>query len=783
MRKFRLKKPDVKGVVHKVRSIRRSDVKDFLCSVKDKVKSIRLSDVKAGCKKINDYRIEKQKAIQNSAFWKKMVILGQKMNRYSLLIHAIWAVIINFIIEAMSRHSILKALQYFDFSTKAFMYNAFMIFVTFSFVYLVKRRILARGVISIMWLMIGLTNGIMLSRRVTPFNAQDLKTLTEGVAMFQKYFTPIQMVGIGFLLLLLIFFIIYLWRYSGKFKNINYVISCVIVAASIGGYTYLTDYVIEHRIVSTYFANIAFAYEDYGLPYCFAASLFNTGMSEPNGYTEELVSEITNDRKMTETTTDSDLRPNVLVIQLESFFDTSEFMRLQTSQDPLPYIRSLAENYSSGYCQVPSIGAGTANTEFEVITGMSLRYFGPGEYPYKTYLKKNTSESAATAFAELGYGTHAIHNHSGNFYSRAKVFNNIGFDTFVCKEFMNFDSTPNGWAKDEVLLEHIEDCLDKTEQQDFVFTITVQGHGNYPEEKLIDYPQIIASGMSSKEKNNQWEYYSNQVYEMDKFVKDLITMIEDRGEPTVIAFYGDHLPTLGLQESDLKSGSLFNTNYVIWDNIGLEKIDGTIPTYQLVSEVMNRIGFHTGTIFNYHQQSKQNETYLTDLELLQYDILYGEQYVYDGDPVITEGHIELGVNDAEIIFSTQNDEGHYTIYGKNFTKWTHIYINGEKQSRKFISENRIKLKKSTLEEWDVVTVCHVGSSNTIFRTSPEYVYYDGSLKLYTDELKELKHMIDETASEVTQATESLETMNETLETGLEAANVTVETESKKIENN
>ncbi|MBQ3031473.1 MAG: LTA synthase family protein, partial [Anaerotignum sp.] len=380
-----------------------------------------------------------------------------------------------------------------------------------------------------------------------------------------------------------------------------------------------------------------------------------------------------------------------------------------------------------------------------VITGMNLRYFGPGEYPYKTYLKEKTAESAATAFGAFGYGTHAIHNHSGNFYSRAKVFNNIGFDTFVCKEFMNFDTTPNGWAKDEVLIPHIRDCLDSTEQQDFIFTITVQGHGSYPEEKVLDDPHLYAWGMETAEKNNQWTYYSNQVYEMDIFAKNLVDMMEERGEPAVVVFYGDHLPTMGLAEADMKSGSLFNTNYVIWDNIGLEKEDGTIPTYQLMAEVMDRIGIHAGTVFNYHQQRMDSEDkadYLMDLELLQYDMLYGKQYVYNGTPVITEGHMEMGIRDAEILYLSESLEGEYTIVGENFTKWSHVYINGEKQSRKFINENTIKLRKSILEDWDVVTISQVGSSNTIFRTSEEYVYLDGRLVPYTEELKGEKVLLE-----------------------------------------
>ena len=128
-----------------------------------------------------------------------------------------------------------------------------------------------------------------------------------------------------------------------------------------------------------------------------------------------------------------------MIIMMIQFRDSAitEYEALQTSMDPLPNLREMFEEYSSGYFKVPSVGAGTANTEFEVLTGMNLRYFGPGEYPYKTVLKNQTAESAATAFAEFGYGTHAIHNTGGNFYSRAKVFKNIGFDTFTSIEYMN----------------------------------------------------------------------------------------------------------------------------------------------------------------------------------------------------------------------------------------------------------------------------------------------------------------------------------------------------------
>ena len=110
--------------------ISKEGVKNTALKVVNKVRSLKLSDIKKYRKKLHDRRLEKQEAFKNSELGKNLAALSVQMNRFSLLLHAIWAVIINFVIEAMSRHSIIAAWQYFDYSTKAFMYNAFMIFMT-----------------------------------------------------------------------------------------------------------------------------------------------------------------------------------------------------------------------------------------------------------------------------------------------------------------------------------------------------------------------------------------------------------------------------------------------------------------------------------------------------------------------------------------------------------------------------------------------------------------------------------------------------------------------------
>lgn len=712
MKKLQLKKPDIKGKIRKIKNLKKEDVIAYW-------------------KGRHERRERILEARRNSAFAKKMQPVYAFMNRFSLIFHALLACIINFVIEAISRHSVVAAWDYMTGTPLVFLYNAFMIFVTFSIVYLFKRRIFVRMIIGAIWVILGIANGYILLKRVTPFNAQDLKIAGDGIALINNYCNGFEVVVIAVGAVALLIWLISMWRrggqYAGKIHHIAALIGIIVCGVL---YTFVTNIAIDKRVVSTYFGNIAFAYEDYGLPYCFSASLFNTGISEPNGYTKKAMAKIDKDGELNQTAASrsSDELPNIIVVQLESYFDVANAEFFTTSEDACPNLHNLYQNYSNGYFKVPSVGAGTANTEFEVLTGMNLRYFGPGEYPYKTYSKKHPTESAATALASLGYGTHALHDNTGNFYSRANVFNNMGFDTFTSKEFMNvLQTTENGWAKDEILTQHIMEAMDTTKQEDFVFTVSVQGHGNYPETQVIENPKIKVEGIEDEALKNKWEYYVNQVYEMDQFVGDLIKAVEERNEPSVVVFYGDHLPTMGLKAEDLKSRYLYNTNYVIWDNIGLQKHDKNIPAYQLMSEVLNRLDIHSGTVFNYHQQRKGTKNYLSDLELLQYDILYGKQYVYNGKAPITEGHMVMGIRNVSLSSIVPQLNSGYSLYGENFTKYSRVYVNGEKQKSSFLNNTRINLSETELKDGDVIQVGQVASSDTIFRMSDKYTYQNGQL--------------------------------------------------------
>ena len=93
---------------------------------------------------------------------------------------------------------------------------------------------------------------------------------------------------------------------------------------------------------------------------------------------------------------------------------------------------------------------------------------------------------------------------------------------------------------------------DVYKRQDYVYTISVQGHGAYPDEPLLEDPEIEVTGAKTDAENNKWEYYANEIHEMDKFVAQLVKALEDYDEDVVLVMYGDHLPTMGLEVEDLR---------------------------------------------------------------------------------------------------------------------------------------------------------------------------------------------------------------------------------------
>ena len=635
-------------------------------------------------------------------------------NRYAVVLQFFACLILNFVIECMARRSPSLAAAFFHDSTKIFVYNAILIFITTLPAFLFRRRTFWRALIFTVWLVLGAANGILLANRVTPLTGPDLNLIFEGVAVFGKYLSkPIEFILIAILITLAIAFIILFFKgpiYGGK-REFRIIVPCIL-AACVGFYG-LTHLYYNTKQLSTYFGNIAFAYQDYGFPYCLCITVTDTGIDKPWNYSEELVRGIVAEGGDSADGKRDDL-PNIIIVQLESFFDPEAVNYLEFSEDPLPNWHALSEEYTSGLFTVPTIGAGTVNTEFETLTGMSLRYFGTGEYPYKGILKEEACESAAYVLGDLGLTAHAVHNNYATFYSRKTVYTNLGFRDFTSSEYMDNQNDVNeiGWMRDRTLLPYISNCLDATTGRDFVFVVSVQGHGAYPTEDVIESPAIEVTGAESEEKNCQWEYYVNQIHEMDRFVKDLIDAIEARGERTVVMFYGDHLPTMGLSDNDLTVGNTFQTRYLLWDNIGLSQEKKDICSYQAVAEMFDRMDLHTGTMFRFHQAAQKNKLYQVDMQTLQYDILYGEKYVYGQSAPYEKVNMKMGINTPVLDSLEPVTDTICYVHGDHFTQSSKLLIDEEEYPTFFVDSHTLLVTDPELENGQLIQVGQLSNSGS-----------------------------------------------------------------------
>lgn len=675
---------------------------------------------------------------------KKILNKLEKIGENPYVFCLILAVLLNIGIEMLSRKSLNAVLVYIENRPYPFFYNSLLIAVTLSVSLLTKRRVFAFSFLSLIWLGLGLINSILLVFRTTPFTAVDLLLIKSAYSIMGTYLTPFQTILLLLLLIAACAAILLLWWKAPKRKErISYRAVIFYMLLLFGIERGCMSGGLKMGLLAENFGNIGIAYMQYGFAYCFGNSLLNTGIDKPNDYSSEIVDEIIAEvgqpiyhagkEEGESDAVGSSLEkgldiPNIIYLQLESFFDPTYVKNVSFSQDPLPFFRTLKEAYTSGFLNVPSVGAGTANTEFEIISGMNLDFFGPGEYPYKTILKETTCESIAYNMKELGFTAHVIHNNDGAFYDRNQVFSQLGFDGFTSVEYMEVEEyTPMGWAKDKVLTGEIEEVLRGSDTRDIIYTISVQGHGSYPSGMGSEDDKISVEGFESQELNESFCYYTNQIYEMDLFLRELTAMLEVFPEKTLLILYGDHLPGFGLEDSDLINENIYQTEYVIWTNFKMEKKDRDLEAYQLSAYVMELLGLHNGILTKYHQAFAQEEAYLEDLKLLEYDMLYGELVVYGG--VNPHEVTDLHMGHKEILVTGTEPDGKEKtlIRGQNFTKNSQVFVNEKLVTTAFLSSECLEIKKG-LTEGDEITVWQIGKDNARLSSTEIFLYMPQEVK-------------------------------------------------------
>lgn len=663
--------------------------------------------------------------------------LGKALDAHPITFCAILSIIENFAIESMSRHSVIKCFEYIIKSPSTFLYNSLIIMFTLTLCLLFRRRVFGIVLFSAPWLICGLINSVVLSYRVTPLGAIDFQIVK--LSLILVYLTKAQRILVYVCAGALLVSIIALWIVGPKISGkMNYGKTTASIIGMLVAVIVATNLAFSIKAISTDFGNIAGAYKDYGFVYCFSSSMIDTGIDKPSNYSEEKTNEILASLPP-QNNEESLLKPDIILIQLESFIDPKTIKDITYSDDPAPIHTYLKENFTTGKLNVPSFGGGTANTEFEVLTGINLDYFGPGEYPYKTIMLEQTVESLPYNLKKLGYSAHAIHNHTGNFYDRDKVYPRMGFDSFQSKEYMyNYETTAYNWCKDKVLTGEIMTALTYTDKDKgidedtprFVWAVSVQGHGTYPTEPIAGAENVIKLSSDKFDEPTlcALSYYVNQLWEMDMFLGSLISAVENRGKPTLIVAYGDHLPSIGLSSENLTSGDAYSTEYVTWNNFGLEKKNGEeLKSYQFSSEIMQMLGFNDGNLTKLHQLKRASgdaiseEDYEDNIHYLSYDMLYGKNYQFGGTKPFEKVDMRMGTIPIEISAIKHMGDVLY-VHGNGFTEKSKVFINGEKASTIMLSQYSLMATGITINDGDEVTVGQSSSKREVLGYSEPVIY-------------------------------------------------------------
>lgn len=627
--------------------------------------------------------------------------IAARLERKPILSTVGLAFLIAIFTEIMGRHSVLSALGFIFVHPLRFLVNVLIVLLTLSVSFLFKKRRAMLSLISTVWIILGVINFVLLSFRTTPLGMIDFMLIGACLGVINVYFDTVELIFIGIIVLAVLTLIVLMFIKLKPVKP-DYKRSAAFVLAV--GLLMVVTYraVSDEDVIQESFSNIAGAYEDFGFAYCFSTGTFDRGIDMPERYSEGRIDRILN---RLEPDNSAVVTPNIIMVQLESFFDVKYLNGTEFAEDPIPNFTYLKDNYTSGFLTVPSVGAGTANTEFEVLSEMSLDFFGMGEYPYKTILKEEACESVCTMLKELGYSANAIHNNTGTFYGRNEVYAQLGFDTFASIEYMqNVEYNPIGWAKDMCLVDEIVKALDSNEGQNFVFTISVQGHGKYQrgagEE---DVEGINTEVFDDDDTEAAFEYYVSQISEMDEFIGKLVDTLNGRDEPTILVLYGDHLPNFDIGAEELRNGDIFETEYVTWDNMGLTEQDEDVSAYQLSAKIFGMLGINEGILTKLHQERKENESYLSDLENLEYDMLYGSFFCYGGKNPYKPTELQMG-SVPVTVERAEYSNGVITVWGNNFTQWSEIIVDGKNLETQFVDSTTLRAKLDAAEPGQEIAV-------------------------------------------------------------------------------
>ena len=611
---------------------------------------------------------------------KEMSILRASLRVHFILLLLAHTVALFYIVMQVNM-IFIEAMNWIYFYNMQFILSFVVIYAIYILVYnLIGKVFLSMVLTSCTLVILGIVNYLKLIFRGDPLYPSDFTQITHMqsvIPMVMDYFSWSYIFIIIVSIVACIVAGIYMRRYIQNVK-IHLGIRALLVVGSIfvlyayGNFanTFMNK-VFQKSGVDFVLWNQNENYASNGFVLGFISNLDTTVMEKPKNYSKENMLQIANDIKKQYSGNIGNQKkkekPNIIFVMSESFWDPTKVTNLSFSEDPVPNLHHYIENFPGGQTISPTFGGNTANVEFEALTSYSMSLLKPGSIPYQQVItNKKEIPSIPTVLKKEGYYTSAIHSFGRTFFKRDDVYKVLGFDKFNAEDTMKNVDIDGDYISDLAMSKEIIAELEEQKQPTFIHAVTMQNHFPFTEGRFGEN-LIEISGLENEESKGELETYTEGLRRSDEALQYLIEQLDNLDRPTLLVFFGDHLPSLGTNKSFYKENGyitnektpserlamaqtplLMYANFdmpndnlglvspihfsnLIFDYAGLNKS----LFYQFLSELYKEIPVlrdelkvdKNGEVIN--DLTKKQKEMLEQYKMLQYDLLVGNQYSTD----------------------------------------------------------------------------------------------------------------------------------------------------------
>lgn len=305
-------------------------------------------------------------------------------------------------------------------------------------------------------------------------------------------------------------------------------------------------------------------------------------MTKPSDYSQATMQEIAQRyNKIAEKTNQSrsnNLTDNTMIMILsESFSDPTRVPGITLSEDPMPNIRALKNTTTSGLMLSPGYGGGTANIEYQALTGWDLALFDNSmQVPYQQLVPHQKVTETFNQLWNDRYGASgsiAFHPYYKNMYLRDIDYKKFGFSHFYTLDsnppITHHDGLDNSpYVSDAEAYQNVVDELQNSNHPQFIQLATMQNHPPYSDWYSDNqFKDADTTNLPADEKTGV-DTYIKGVSITDQATTDFLNQLDAIDQPITVIFYGDHLPGVytTARASSKNTITMQETDYFIWSN-------------------------------------------------------------------------------------------------------------------------------------------------------------------------------------------------------------------------